>query len=239
MRSKLMSHGARIFDTYELLEMLLYYVIPYKDTNPIAKRLLYTFGTLDGVFRADREELMQIDGVGDRCADFIKDVGMIMYENDALELSVAAPVMDDYNEAGRFIAEHFSSVDSTVCILLLDNGMRLIDVRDVKGHSFSSGGLKARFFIDAALSVGATVAIIAHHNVNGPLYPTESDMATDKMLRAELSRVGVAVAEHYVICGNKYIGVKTDLALSVSVHTPEFERFCDSKPTEMGGMIDE
>ena len=44
MRDKLMTHGARIFDTYELLEMLLYYTIPYKDTNPIAKRLLSEFG---------------------------------------------------------------------------------------------------------------------------------------------------------------------------------------------------
>ena len=38
MKDKLSNHGARIFDTYELLEMLLYNVIPYKDTNPIAKR---------------------------------------------------------------------------------------------------------------------------------------------------------------------------------------------------------
>ena len=44
MRAKLLAHGQNIFDTYELLEMLLYHVIPYKDTNPVAKRLLYAFG---------------------------------------------------------------------------------------------------------------------------------------------------------------------------------------------------
>ena len=33
MKAKLLSHGRSIFDTYELLEMLLYYVIPYKDTK--------------------------------------------------------------------------------------------------------------------------------------------------------------------------------------------------------------
>ena len=44
MKHKLISHGQHIFDTYELLEMLLYYVIPYKDTNPISKNLLYAFG---------------------------------------------------------------------------------------------------------------------------------------------------------------------------------------------------
>ena len=49
MRRKFLSYGPRIFDTYELLEMLLYHVIPYKDTNPIAKRLLMEFGSLEGV----------------------------------------------------------------------------------------------------------------------------------------------------------------------------------------------
>ena len=39
MRDKLTLHGQFIFDTYELLEMLLYQTIPYRDTNPIAKKV--------------------------------------------------------------------------------------------------------------------------------------------------------------------------------------------------------
>ena len=40
MYEKLATFGCEVFNTYELLEMLLYSVVPYKDTNPIAKRLL-------------------------------------------------------------------------------------------------------------------------------------------------------------------------------------------------------
>ena len=77
MRVKLITHGQKIFDTYELLEMLLYYVIPYKDTNPISKRLLYTFGGLDGVFKASREELLEVSGIGERAADLIESVSRL------------------------------------------------------------------------------------------------------------------------------------------------------------------
>ena len=63
MRAKLLSHGRSIFDTYELLEMLLYGTIPYKDTNPIAKRLLDRFGSLDGVLCAEEDELCSVETI--------------------------------------------------------------------------------------------------------------------------------------------------------------------------------
>ena len=75
MREKLLMHGARVFATYELLEMLLYYVIPYRDTNPVAKRLMASFGSLDGVLSASREELLAVEGVGSRVADFLLEFG--------------------------------------------------------------------------------------------------------------------------------------------------------------------
>ena len=41
-----------------LLELVLFYAIPRQDTNPIAHRLLDTFGSLAAVFDATPEELM-------------------------------------------------------------------------------------------------------------------------------------------------------------------------------------
>ena len=57
MRRKFSDFGDIVFDTYELLEMLLYYTVPVRDTNPLAKRLLVEFGSLDGVLSASKENL--------------------------------------------------------------------------------------------------------------------------------------------------------------------------------------
>ena len=46
MRDKLLTYGSKVMQSYELLEMLLFYVIPYKNTNPTAKRLILKFGSL-------------------------------------------------------------------------------------------------------------------------------------------------------------------------------------------------
>ncbi len=235
MRSKLKQHGPRIFDTYELLEMLLYYCIPYKDTNPIAKRLLAAFGSLDGVLSAPPEELALVDGIGIKCAEFINRVGNIFAEENR-SYEAAGKIFDDYYVVGDYLVDHFRENESKICIMLFDNAMRLIKLKDIPGHKFGSAAVRPKYFIDAVLETDASIAILAHVNEHGPLFPTESDMATGRMLREELRAIGVVIAEQYVICGNKYIGVKKDvITLGMSATGGALKRFCDSIPGMKGG----
>ena len=234
MRSKLETHGPKIFDTYELLEMLLYYVIPYKDTNPIAKRLLDAFGSLNGVLAADAKDLAEVDGIGDRCADFIVRVGDIMAQDAAKAFGCCVDVFDDYSFAGSYLADHLSRSESNICVALLDNSMRLIGVKDIPGSDFASGSVKAKYFIDAALECNASVVILAHKHEYGALFPTEGDMATDKLVRGELARLGIAVAEHYIVGGSRYIGLKLGLSIRVSDFISGLERFYESIPVMSG-----
>ena len=78
MRRRFVENGARSLESHELLEMLLFHVIPYKNTNPVSKKLLLRFGSLDGVFSAEREQLLGVEGVGLAVANFIVAVGELM-----------------------------------------------------------------------------------------------------------------------------------------------------------------
>ncbi len=51
MRKKLVSFGSDIFNDHELLEMLLYSAIPYKNTNPTAIELIGDFRVSAEFFR--------------------------------------------------------------------------------------------------------------------------------------------------------------------------------------------
>lgn len=238
MRSKLEHYGIRIFDTYELLEMLLYYVIPYKDTNPIAKRLLSAFGSLDGVLNAPVSELAKVDGIGERCAEFISLAGRAMLEDLALEYRRKTPVFNDYHRTGRFLASYFAENGGSVCMMMLDNAMRLIDVCDIPAEDFGSAAVKPRYFIDAIISSGASIAILAHKR-HSLLYFSDSALATDKLIRAELSAIGVTVAEHYVVSGNDYSGFRPNFSLSAPEITPELQEFYNSVPEELRGCYEE
>lgn len=226
MRDKLISHGTKIFDTYEILEMLLYSVVPYKDTNPLSKNLLERFGGIGGVLSADRESLMQVKGVGERTADFIVAIGNLFRIDN---VGAEPCVFDDYFDTGRYFVDLFESNENVdVAVLLLDNGMRYLGLSTVEGVAFGSAGIKPRMLIDPAIRLGATVAILAYTHRHGPLFPTPSDITTSRMAKDELAAVGVRLLENYIVVGSRFIGQERGLCLRLSDDTPELNKFLDS-----------
>ena len=229
MRRKFLSYGPRIFDTYELLEMLLYHAIPYRDTNPIAKRLLMEFGSLEGVLTASPEELSRVSGIGERAAELLATVGRAA---DALSLdsSADAVVYNDYDRAGRRMAEYFKdNKKRAVAIMLLDNGMRERATITLYDDVFyGSAAVKAAPFINEAILAGASVVITAHNNPFGPAVATDSDVETNRMIDMALEQVGIAVAEHYVISGDKYLGTRERHRFALSAGT-ELDKFRQSR----------
>lgn len=237
MKAKLESYGPRIFDTYELLEMLLYYVIPYRDTNPIAKRLLSAFGSLDGVFSASVEELAEVDGIGMKCAEFLKLAGRVVNEDSSMSYRRAVRVFDNYHETGKYLVSYFEKTKSSICMMMLDSGMRLIGVEDIPADDFSSAAVKPKYFAGAALTAGASVVIIAHKR-HSLLYFSDGALATDKLIRTELAKIGIKVAEHYVVSGKDYSGIRPGYSLGSPTDTPELERFYESVPEIPGGVYE-
>ena len=56
---------------HKILELLLFYGIPRKDTNEIAHRLLDHFGSLAAIFEASPKDLMKVEGMGESSAVLI------------------------------------------------------------------------------------------------------------------------------------------------------------------------
>ena len=97
-RSRYRSEGLGSMADHNILELLLFYGIPYKDTNPIAHELIEHFGSLQGVIDAPVEELQKINGVG---------------ENAAIALAKAREGCDEFVSIDDF-AQKASASSSTI-----------------------------------------------------------------------------------------------------------------------------
>lgn len=209
MRRKLLTYGQKIFDDYEILEMLLYYAVPYRDTNPVAKRLLMKFGSLDRVLSASAEDLARTAGIGERAARLLVTVGEM---SGAMRLDgfMETGAYNDYAKAGEFFVNYFKgNKKRAVAIMLLDNGMRARGVLTLYEHVvYGSAAVMAAPFINQAVLAGAAVVITAHNRPFGPEFLVSEDIETNRMLDMAFDQVGIAVAEHYLIAGDKYLGTR-------------------------------
>src|SRR6185503_8072279 len=72
LRERFYAAGPEALSDYELLEMALFPALPRRDTKPLAKSLLKTFGSFAEVIHAPVARLREIDGIGDASINQLK-----------------------------------------------------------------------------------------------------------------------------------------------------------------------
>ena len=230
MRRRFVENGEEVFDTYELLEMLLYHVVPYKDTNPLAKTLLREFGDIDGVLSASPDELMRISGIGEGVAELICSVSRLTDPASRFYLG-DCECYDDYEKLCKLVAEYFSFHKGDrpcVAAFLFDNSMNLIDVRSIYDVDYSSGGVRPNRFIDYALSMRAPVLVSAHFRRYGSAIPTLGDKETNDFVTETLTAAGIRHLEHFVASDRRCVGMMTHLEKAFDEDSA-ISRFVESK----------
>ena len=84
MREKFTKIGLSAFRDHEILEMLLFYTVPRRDTNETGHNLLKEFGSLGGVFSASKQELCKVEGIGDASAEYMGKIRRMLNANDVV-----------------------------------------------------------------------------------------------------------------------------------------------------------
>ena len=74
LRQRFLESGPDALQDYELLELLLFASIPRKDTKPLAKELIATFGSFAEVISADAEQLRALDKFNEPTLVLLKSV---------------------------------------------------------------------------------------------------------------------------------------------------------------------
>ncbi len=203
MRRKLFEFSHRVFDTYELLEMLLYYTNRLKDTNPVSKALLSDFGSLDALLSADEERLTHSYGCGRESAALIRTVdeihSLIGTENEPFyfELSEYADISLQRLEERK---------ENTIILFSLDSSGRLLREDEIYELDYSSAGVRPGAILGAAVSASASAVIIAHNHPYSSIYPTEGDLETNNLIIDTLSQCGITLMEHFIVSGKTVRG---------------------------------
>lgn len=207
LKDRFLREGLDGFSDVQVLELLLFYCIPRKDTNPIAHDLLSRFGSLSQVLEAPVEELVKVPCISENAATFlhlITEVGRYYLVDRETRVSVL-PTIEDC--ARYLMAYFFGRRNETVFLLCLDAKCKVLCCREVGEGSVNSAGISIRKIVETALGVNATTVVLAHNHPSGIAVPSGDDVQTTRRIAAALSAVDIHLADHIVVADSDYVSL--------------------------------
>ena len=198
LKERFRQEGLDNFDDLYVLELLLFYCIPQKDTNPLAHRLLDMFGSLAGVLGASATELEKVEGVGKNVSTFltlITQTGRFYQKNR----SKPGEILQNIDQCAKFLAPDFYGREQEVVFMLcLDAKCKVLCCKKVGDGSVNSASIPIRRTVEIALATNATTVVLAHNHPSGLAIPSADDIQTTHRIAAALAAVEITLADHIV-----------------------------------------
>jgi DNA repair protein RadC len=199
VRDRFAATGGEDFRDYELLELLLFGVLPRIDTKPIAKELLARFRTLDGVIGAPRDKLMAVPGIGPAVATHLKALHRILVSVEREPLQ-NQPVLASWSAVIAYLTRLLAEeTEEQVRVLFLDRKLKLIADEVQSRGTIDQAAIYPREVARRALELRAASVILTHNHPTGDPSPSRQDIAMTKDVIAALAPLGVAVHDHVII----------------------------------------
>ena len=187
---------------HNILELLLFYSIPRKDTNELAHKLIDTFGSLNRVFDASYEQLMQVEGMGESSALLISMIPGICrrYAEGAAAKKINLSEPEDVK---AFVLSKFYGAKHEIFYMLcLDGVGNLINCCKLSEGIQDKVLIDKRAVLETAFRTDADRVIFVHNHPNGMAAPSKNDLEMTSEFKSLLAGVGIRLADHIIVAGD-------------------------------------
>lgn len=207
LRQRFIEEGLDHFEPKQVLELLLFFCIPRKDTNELAGRLLERFGSFRQVVEAPVDVLKTVEGLGDKAALFLSLMNQYARFYHVKEFEETQP-MTSLAQCDEYLARQFiGRRNETVFVLMLDAKCKMIHCKNMGEGSVNSAAVPIRRIVEQALSMNASSVVLAHNHPSGLAVPSDEDILTTKRLAAALNAVDIHLADHIIVADGDYISM--------------------------------
>lgn len=209
VKRRFLREGLRGFEPHQILEMLLFYGIPRKDTNEIAHALLEYFGDLSGALKATYDELMQVKGMTPGAATLVSFSGQLVREFYDLKISNDT-ILDSAEKMGQFVLpKFFGEHNEKVLLVCMDGKCKVLHSSFVSEGSINATQIHIRRILEQAIRNRATLVVVAHNHPNGFAIPSKDDQDSTRKLVRALHTVGIHLADHIIVADNDYVSMRS------------------------------
>ncbi|MDR0983660.1 MAG: hypothetical protein LBL93_01440 [Ruminococcus sp.] len=208
MKEKYLKFGFEAFSSHEILEVLLYYAIPRKDTNEIAHKLIKQFGSLLNVLDADFKELAELPYMTENAALMLTLFPNVLnvYTYERLQVSNVC----DYDNISDFFIDIFKSEDKECfCIACLNSSLNVVKFKKISEGDINSVKVNVKNIVKMSIDGESELIVIGHnHLTSGRLVPSDNDISATRYLYNSLKPVGIKLLDHIIVNKNESISLK-------------------------------
>lgn len=205
LKQRALAEGLDNFEEHQVLELLLFYAMPYRDVNDLAHRLLEHFGSFTAVLDADYEHLLRVPGVGPNIA-LLLTLLPEFFRRYQLGKQSARTRLNSLEEAARYGAGLFIGVTrEQFYVICLDHQRQVIKAALINEGTVGRVEVSVRRVVEAALRYRAAGVILAHNHPTAAPRPSAQDVELTKSIASALAAIDVAVYDHVVVAGDKYL----------------------------------
>ena len=201
-------NGLPALHDHEILELILTYAIPRRDTKPMAKELLKRYKSINGVMNAPVAELESIKGIGRRSAlifPLLRDTMAYCLK----EKYEKQPLVSHRHDVEEYLRFYFGGRrDEYVAAVYLDNGNHILQTDLISEGTVNQCVIYPRTIVERALKCGAASIILAHNHPGGALRPSEADWVITERLYTVCKLLEIPLLDHIIISKQKVVSLR-------------------------------
>lgn len=198
------------FSEHEILELLLNFVNVRQNTNDTAHKLIDRFGNLSAVLDAPVQELITVDGVGERMATFIAMQRCLFEEYQKRKYQVKN--IRDKEELVHYLRMLFITArgKEKLYLICVSRGGKILREKFISVGNDSFVGIDPKVIIKEASMCGASGVILAHNHPTEICVPSIADISMTHKINQLLEISGILLIDHYVVTADECMSIRQD-----------------------------
>ncbi len=209
LRGRFRAAGPGALADYELLELMLFRIIPRQDTKPLAKALLARFNDFPGVLGAEPARIAEVPGAGAAVAFELKVIQAALERATAAQMK-QRPVVTTWSALLNYCRLAMANEPrEQFRVLFLDRKNQVIADEVQSEGTVDQAAVFPREVVRRALELSAAALILVHNHPRGDPSPSAADVAITREIVTAAKALGISVHDHVVIGRNGERSFKT------------------------------
>lgn len=206
LRKRQLAEGLSAFEPHEVLELLLYAVIPQRDVNPLAHALIDRFGSVAGVLAASPAALVAVPGMGRQSAEWFAFLNETTARYARLRLS-DRPRITNVRQMSLHCARLFEPpAGDQIWLMCMNMAGHLLGSSQLCAGRWQ-GRLTLRQAVEPALRYHAQTALLLIKRAGGQA-AAEDEVAFVRALATQFARVRIRLLDGVVIVGHSVLSMR-------------------------------